>query len=196
VAFGLLLPPAQCSIVGQMRRQSNGKLFSPLVNARFCGYFTAGLGFSGFCVSSTRCIRRIVLTRSRLHARSCLCVLLGLCVAVILWAPGVHAQQIDVSLEPPPSTLSSEALANSGILLEYKLRVPAPPFESPRSFFAGLRKHPRSLLESHVREVILSYRKHKNQYLRCKLRSGRVLVGTVSHAGADSFFLQTGLAAR
>jgi hypothetical protein len=69
-------------------------------------------------------------------------------------------------------------------------------FELPGLFFAGPRKHPRSLLESHAREVILSYRKHQNQYLRCKMQSGRVLVGKVSYAGADSFFLQTGLAAR
>jgi hypothetical protein len=125
-----------------------------------------------------------------------LCVVLGFCVVVILWAPGVHAQQIGVSLEPLPSTLSSGALANSGILLEYKLRVPATSLELRKLFFAGLRKHPRSQMESHVREVIFDYRKHKNQYLRCKLQSGRVVVGTVSYADADSFFLRTGLAAR
>ena len=123
-------------------------------------------------------------------------LLLGFCVVVILWAPRVHAQQIDVSLEPLPSTLSREAFANSGILLADKLRLQAMSFELPSLFFAGLRKHPRSLLESHAREVILSYRKHQNQYLRCKMQSGRVLVGKVSYAGADSFFLQTGLAAR
>jgi hypothetical protein len=32
-------------------------------------------------------------------------LLLGFCVVIILWAPGVHAQQIDVSLEPLPSSL-------------------------------------------------------------------------------------------
>jgi hypothetical protein len=123
-------------------------------------------------------------------------LLLGFCVVVILRAPGVHAQQIDVSLEPLPSALSGEAFANSGILLGDKLRLQAMSFELPSLFFTGLPKHPRSLLESRVREVILSYRKHKNQYLRCKMQSGRVLVGTVSYRGADSFFLQTGLAAR
>jgi len=123
-------------------------------------------------------------------------VLLGFCAVVILWAPEAHAQQIDALLEPLPSTLPSEALANSGMLLGDKLRAPASSFELPRLFFAGLRKHPRSRLESQVREVIFGYRKHKNQYLRCKLQSGRVVVGTVSYAGADYFFLQTGLAAR
>ena len=101
-----------------------------------------------------------------------------------------------MSLEPLPSTLSNEAFANSGILLGDKLRLQAVSLEPPRLFFAGLRKHPRSLLESRAREVILSYRKQKNQYLRCKMQSVRVLVGTVSHAGSDSFFLYTGLAAR
>lgn len=123
-------------------------------------------------------------------------VLLGFCVVVILWAPGVHAQQIDVSLEPLPSTLSREAFANTGILLGDKLRLQAMSFELPSLFFAGLRKHSRSLLESHARKVILSYRRHQNQYLRCKMQSGRVLVGTVRYAGADSFFLQAGLVSR
>jgi len=52
------------------------------------------------------------------------------------------------------------------------------------------------MLESRVREVVFDYRKHRNQYLRCKLQTGRVVVGTVSRAGANYFFRQTGLAAR
>ncbi len=123
-------------------------------------------------------------------------VLLGFCVVFLLWALGAHAQQIDVSLEPLPSTLSSGALANSGILLGDNLRLQPASFKLPRLFFAGLLRHPRSQLESHLREVVFGYREHKNQYLRCKLQNGRVVVGTVSYAGADYFFLQTGLAAR
>ena len=56
--------------------------------------------------------------------------------------------------------------------------------------------HARCMLESRVREVVFDYRKHRNQYLRCKLQTGRVVVGTVSRAGANYFFRQTGLAAR
>jgi hypothetical protein len=123
-----------------------------------------------------------------------LCVLLFFC-AVTFRVPAVHAQEIDPSFGTLPTTLSSEAFANSGILLGDKLRVSAASLELPELFLAGLRKHPRSQLESQVREVIFGYRKHKNQYLRCKLQSGRVLVGTVSYAGADSFFLRTGLTA-
>src|SRR5260221_12979150 len=120
------------------------------------------------------------------------CLMLVCLCAICANAPVAKAQEPAVEFIGLPSSIPSDHLRNMPLYsdreqLDQPRRVVSP------AVFAGLANHPRRPLEVRARQAAHELERKRGQYVRCTLETGKVLVGTVSSAGNQSFVLETGL---
>jgi len=118
------------------------------------------------------------------------------CLCVI-WATvsAANAQEPAVEFIDLPSSLPSDRLRNTPLYPDSELPAQTAHKNLPAEFFAGLTQHPRLSLASRVKRSLSGYENRRRQYVRCELKDGRVLVGTVVYARDNYFVPRTGAAA-
>src|SRR5260221_7054926 len=121
------------------------------------------------------------------------CLMLVCLWAICANAPVAKAQEPAVEFIELPSSIPSDHLRNTPLYSDREqLDQPQRVVLSP-AVFAGLANHPRRPLEVRARQAAHELERKRGQYVRCTLETGKVLVGTVSSAGNQSFVLETGL---
>ncbi len=121
------------------------------------------------------------------------CLMLVCLCAICANAPVAKAQEPAVEFIELPSSIPSDHLRNTPLYSDREqLDQPRRVVLSP-AVFAGLANHPRRPLEVRARQAAHELERKRGQYVRCTLETGKVLAGTVSSAGNQSFVLETGL---
>jgi hypothetical protein len=112
--------------------------------------------------------------------------------AILVAAPSIPAQQGEQGLEPVPYRFSHETLVDNPLLSSREHPAQHRAFTVPAKVWAGLSGRPRRSLEYRSRKAIAEYASQRNQWIRCELQNGRVLVGTCTYCTSDEFNLQYG----
>ena len=121
------------------------------------------------------------------------CLMLVCLWVIFAVAPAANAQEPTVEFIDLPSSLPSDHLRNTPLYPDSEPLAQSRRVVLSPAVFAGLANHPRRPLELRARQSAQELEKRRGQYVRCILKNGKVLVGSVSSAGDKSFVLETGL---
>jgi len=117
-------------------------------------------------------------------------VFCDLCRAILVAAPTIPAQQGKEGPEPVPCGFSHETLMDNPLLSASEHPAQHRVFTVPVKVCAGLSERPRLSLEYRPRKEVAGYASRRNQWIRCELQNGRVLVGAFTYGTSDEFNLQ------
>jgi hypothetical protein len=122
-------------------------------------------------------------------------------IAVLLAVPLCKGQAerratVSLDLTPVPAPMwSSRMVPASFSLIDSRQEPPTakPTTVLSEDFFYGLEAHPRPNLEARAKLSIETFRTKRKQYVRIRLKNGKVITGPVEWARDDDFTLGTGL---